>query len=172
MASLMENLIEVLDKESREYEALLELSMKKTPIIIQGDLEQLQKITDEEQEVVSRIHNLDKFRVEVTADIANVLNKDVEALKLPNLIQMLEGRPEEQKSLADVHSRLQTAVRSLEKVNNQNGELIKSSLELVEFDMGLIQMMRMAPETAEYNRGAHSAGNRMGVQSKSFDAKQ
>ena len=54
MASLMENLIEVLDKESREYESLLGLSMKKTPVIVSGNLEELAKITEEEQIVVSK----------------------------------------------------------------------------------------------------------------------
>ena len=92
MASLMENLIEILGQESSEYEGLLELSQKKTPIIVSGDLEELQKITDDEQEVVSRINRLEKKRMEVTADIANVLNKDVENLKLVNLIEMLAGQ--------------------------------------------------------------------------------
>ena len=66
MASLMENLIDVLDRESTEYEALLQLSQRKTSIIAGGDLAELQKITDEEQELVSRIHNLDKQRAGVT----------------------------------------------------------------------------------------------------------
>ena len=52
MASLMENLIDVLDRESAEYEALLQLAQRKTPIIAGGDLAELQKITDEEQELV------------------------------------------------------------------------------------------------------------------------
>lgn len=38
MASLMENLIDVLGRESTEYEALLQLSQRKTPIIAGGDL--------------------------------------------------------------------------------------------------------------------------------------
>lgn len=172
MASLMENLIDILDKESREYEGLLELSMKKTPVIVKGDLEQLQQITDEEQEVVGRIHGLEKKRTTVTADIADVLNKDVEKLKLPELIRMLEGRPAEQKHLARCHTRLQTAVSGLQKVNDQNRELITNALELVEFDMSILQSMRTAPETANYNRGAYSAGSTMGVQANGFDAKQ
>ncbi len=78
MASLMENLIEVLCQESDEYEGLLTLSQEKTRIIASADLEKLQKITDDEQEVVSRIARLEKRRTEVTADMANVLNKDVD----------------------------------------------------------------------------------------------
>ena len=82
MASLMENLIEVLCQESDEYEGLLDLSQKKTQIIASADLEELQRITDDEQELVDRLNRLEKKRVEVTKDIANVLNRDVESLKL------------------------------------------------------------------------------------------
>ena len=165
MASLMENLIDVLDRESTEYEALLQLSQRKTPIIAGGDLAELQKITDEEQELVSRIHNLDKQRAGVTADIADVLNRDVNDLKLPNLITMLSARPAEQQALADSHDRLQAAVRGLKRVNEQNSELL-------EFEMNLLQASKAAPETANYNRGAYNAGNTMGVIDHGFDAKQ
>ena len=172
MASLMENLIDVLRKESSEYEELLKLSREKTPIIVSGNLENLQKITDEEQELVGRIHHLDKKRMEVTADIANVLNKDVTALKLKNLIEMLSGRAEEAKSLTEVHDRLQSVVRELQRVNEHNSELLQESLEMIAFEMNLVQSMKTAPETANYNRGAYSAGDTMGVSSHGFDAKQ
>lgn len=172
MASLMENLIDVLNRECLEYEELLELSERKTPIIISGDLEALQKITDEEQITVGKIQNLDKKRVEVVADIANVLNKDVEHLKLKDFIQMLEARPAEQKQLASAHDRLQTSVRGLKRINEQNRELIANALELVEFDINLLHAMKTAPETANYNRGAYSSGSTMGVSSSGFDAKQ
>ena len=171
MASLMENLITVLDAESREYEGLLALSQKKTPIIVSGNLENLQKITDEEQEVVDRISHLEKKRVEVTADIANVLNKDVTTLKLVNLIEMLQGRPAEQNALAEAHDRLQAAVRELQRVNEQNKELLENALEMVEFEMNMLQAMRTAPETANYNRGAYTAGDTMGV-TRGFDTRQ
>ena len=161
MASLMENLIDVLGRESTEYEALLQLSQRKTPIIAGGDLAELQKITDEEQELVSRIHNLDRQRAGVTADIADVLNRDVKELKLPNLITMLSARPAEQ-----------AAVRGLKRVNEQNSELLNSALEMVEFEMNLLQAAKTAPETANYNRGAYNAGDTMGVIDHGFDAKQ
>lgn len=168
----MENLIEVLEQESREYEGLLDLSQKKTPVIVNGDLEQLQKITDDEQELVSRINNLDKKRVEVISDIANVLNRDVNTLKLANLIGMLAARPAEQAKLAEAHDRLQESVRGLKRINEQNKELLNNALELVEFEMNLIQASKAAPETANYNRGACSAGDTMGIAGGGFDAKQ
>lgn len=173
MASLMENLIEVLDSESQEYENLLGLSMKKTPVIISGDLDQLAKITDEEQVVVGRINRLEQRREEVFADVANVINKDVNTLMIPDLVDMLKTRPQEQQKLAKVHDRLGTAVHQVRRVNEQNRALIQNALEMVEFDINVLQSMKMAPETANYNKGAYNTGVHMGgMGGKGFDAKQ
>ncbi len=171
MASLMENLIEVLDRECDEYEGLLSVSQRKTPIIVSGNLENLQKITDEEQALVSRINNLERRRTEVTADIATVLNRDVTKLTLTNLIDMLAARPQEQSALIRSYDRLHQSVRALKRVNEQNGVLLRDALEMVEFEISMLQAAKAAPETANYNKGAYNAGETMGV-SRGFDAKQ
>ncbi len=167
----MEDLITVLNKENSEYETLLELSNKKTPIIVSGNLKELEKITDEEQIVVSRINPLEQKRTSLMKDIANVINKDVKTLKLVNLIQMLEERPQEQKKLAEIHDKLQITMKNMVRVNEHNRELIRVSSDLVEFDLLMIRAMKTAPETANYNRGAYAAGTVMG-QDTNFDAKQ
>lgn len=172
MASLMENLIEVLDLESSEYENLLGLSTKKTPVIVAGNMEELAKVTDEEQDAVSKINRLEQKRQEVFADIANVINKDVNTLMLTDLIEMLSSRPEEQQKLARVHDRLKSAVHEVKRVNEQNRVLIENALEMVEFDMNMLQAMKSAPETANYNRGACNTGTHMGAEASGFDAKQ
>ena len=148
MASLMETLIEVLEKENLEYKNLLDLSIRKTPAIVSEDLQALNKITDEEQIIVSRINHLDNQRSEAVDDIANVLNKDVTKLKIVDLIKMLEARPEEQAKLAAVFDSLRDNVRAVKRVNEQNRELIENALELVQFNMNILQSMNKAPETA------------------------
>ena len=172
MASLMEVLIDVLEQENQEYEKLLSLSMRKTSVIVSEDLAELTKITDEEQVVVSRINNLDNQRNEAVNDIANVLNKDVDKLKIVDLIKMLAARPEEQEKLAIVFDKLRVSVRSVKRVNEQNRELIQDALQLVQFNMNVLQAMNKAPETANYNKGAFSTGDRIGTSHKAFDAKQ
>lgn len=172
MASLMENLIEVLGQESEEYEGLLALSQKKMRIIASANLEDLQRITDDEQEVVGRLNRLEKRRIEVTADIANVLNKDVETMKLTNLIEMLSARPAEQAQLAAIHDRLSSVVREVQRINEQNKELLEEALELVSFEMNMLQAYKAAPETANYTRSAYNSGAQMGVDCGGFDAKQ
>ncbi|MBR1702230.1 MAG: flagellar protein FlgN [Lachnospiraceae bacterium] len=167
----MENLIDILGRESTEYEGLLEISQRKTPVIVSGNLEDLQKITDEEQNVVNKLNVLERERVQVTKDIATVLNRDVNKLTLTNLIGLLQARPAEQGALAELHDRLHRTVHELQRVNEQNGSLLKDALEMVEFEINMLQASRLAPETANYNRGAYSAGSTMGV-TRGFDAKQ
>ena len=172
MASLMENLIEVLDRESSEYENLLGLSMKKTPVIVAGNMEELAKVTEEEQDAVSRINKLEQKRQEAFADIANVINKDVNTLMLTDLIEMLKARTEEQQKLARVHDRLKSAVHEVKRVNEQNRILIENALEMVAFDLNMLQAMKSTPETANYNKGAYNTGVHMGAEVSGFDAKQ
>ena len=49
MASLIETLIDVLDKENTEYQGLLKLSEEKTTAIVNGNVERLQEILGLEQ---------------------------------------------------------------------------------------------------------------------------
>ncbi|MCI8692968.1 MAG: flagellar protein FlgN [Lachnospiraceae bacterium] len=168
----MENLIDTLGQESREYEQLLALTRKKTRIIASANLEDLQKITDDEQQIVSRISNLEKKRVEVTADIANVLNRDVTQLKLADLVDMMSGRAADQEKLAAVHDSLKVTVRELQRINEQNKTLLEDALEMVQFEMNLLQASKAAPETANYTRNAYNSGAQMGVSNGNFDAKQ
>ena len=172
MASLMEVLIDVLEQENQEYEKLLSLSMRKTSVIVSENLEELTKITDEEQFIVSRINNLDHQRNETVNDIANVLNKDVTKLKIVDLINMLAARPQEQAKLASVFDELRRNVRAVKRINEQNRELIENALELVQLNMQVLQSMNKAPETANYNRGAYNTGDVIGTVNKAFDAKQ
>ena len=172
MASLIESLISVLEQENSEYEILLELSRKKTPVIVRGDIPRLQEITDEEQNVIDRIHHLEVKREEHIRDIANVINRDVGELKLENLIQLLGKSPEDQKKLSEIHEKLRVTLSQMQNINAQNRELLTGALEMVEFDLNLLQSLRRAPETANYNKGAYSAGSVIGTYAGGFDAKQ
>lgn len=172
MASLIEELMTTLESEITEYNKLLELTKKKTPIIVKGDMEQLRLVTDEEQSVADAIAALDVKRASVTKDIAEVINKDVESLKLSVLIEMLVKQPQEQQRLANITDRLKTVVNSVKMINDQNKELIAHSLEMVEFDLNLIKSMRQAPETNNYGRSAVNDGSILGGTTGGFDAKQ
>ena len=171
MASLIEELIDTLNKENDEYGRLLELSKRKSAVIVSRDIPALEKITDDEQDVMTTIGRLDAKREQVTRDIADVINKDVESLKLSVLIDLLSKQPEEQRQLSKVHDKLKVTVQSVRAINESNRQLIEQSLEMVDFDLNMITSMRQAPETNNYGRSAMSVGETLGSV-RGFDAKQ
>ncbi len=172
MASIMETLLEVLEQEAAQYEELLELSKKKTAIIVANDINALVSLTDREQVVVDGIAQLDRKRETAMKDVADVMNKKADDFKLSELVDLLGSRPVEQKRLAAVTDRLRQITTDMRPVNNQNRELIESTLEMVEFDLNLVRGMKAAPETAQYTSGGYNAGNRLGTVNGKFDAKQ
>lgn len=172
MASLLENLIDVLDSETGQYEQLVTLAESKTSAIVAGDIENLGKIMEEEQEIVGRIQGMEMKRNKFLADIANVVNRDVETLKLIDLIQMLESMPDQQQKLADVQKHMRTTIDKLREANGKNQMLLSERLDMVNFNLDMIRAMKSAPQTANYSKDAYTNGQSLGILHGGFDAKQ
>ncbi len=170
MASLMDDLVQVLASENEEYEKLAELSKQKKQVIIDANVPALEKIVDLEQDVTSRIQNLDNRRMKVMKDMAVVLNKQEKDFTLDTVIEMLDSQPKEQERLQNVKKQLKTTLAEVRKINEQNQTLLNQALEMVEFDLTLFRSMRTAPETANYNKNAYNTGDILG--GSGFDAKQ
>ena len=120
---------------------------------------------------MTTIGNVDSKRAQVTRDIADVINKDVETLKLSVLIDLLSKQPDEQQRLSEIHDKLKRTVESVRMINESNRQLIEQSLEMVDFDINMMRAMRQAPETNNYGPGAVSRGETLGSV-RGFDAKQ
>ncbi len=173
MASLIENLISILEAENEEYKLLLELSKEKTPVLVKGDLETLRKIIEKEQFYTDKVASLEKMREEVVGDIATVLNKDVNTLTIRSIVELLKGQEKEQRALSQVHDELKRTLKDMVVFNDRNKELIQNSLELVQFEINLMNSARQMPETANYTKDAYNVnypGN--GRNSGGFDTKQ
>ncbi len=170
MASLMENLLSILDRENSEYEHLIELSTAKRQIIIDGNIPGLEEITGQEQDITSNIKNLENKRREVINDMAIVLSKDAKDLTLTNMIAFLNKQPKEQEKLREIQERLKGTIEQMVEINQQNEALLQQALEMVEFDLTLFKSLRQAPTTANYDKNAYNTGDILG--SSGFDAQQ
>lgn len=170
MASLIDTLIDVLDKENTEYETLLELSMEKTGIIVEGNVKALNEMVVREQQVVERITALEKKRTETTNDIAMVLNRKPDTLTLEHLAELLAGQETESTALRRIHDKLKTTLGNMVRVNESNKQLLQESIDMADFEINIMQSMRQAPATANYSDSGYT-GESFGA-SGSFDAKQ
>lgn len=170
MASLMENFMDVLERENGEYERLAALSLEKRQIIIDGNIPALEEITDREQEITSILKNLENKREEVVNDMSIVLSKKPEELTITNMIAFLNKQPEEQRKLTDLRERLRDTLQKMADINGQNEVLLNHAMEMTEFDLTLFRSMHQAPTTANYDRQANNTGDLLG--NGGFDAKQ
>ena len=94
MASLMEELITVLSREKEIYEKLIPISERKTVVLIREDLQELQKVTDEEQQLLDAAYAADKKREKIIENIGIVLNRDPKELDLTTLARLMARRSE------------------------------------------------------------------------------
>lgn len=171
MASLIDELINILEKEYEVYQQLIPIVEEKTQVIVKNDLISLQEITDKEQQAIDKINSLEHKRETVVNDIQTVINHKTGEFNLQKLIKLLEKQPKEQKALSIIHDKLKSTIQRLVKANNRNKALIQQSLEMIEFSMNFIQSTRMSPGNNTYTKGAseymaQSPGTGM------FDAKQ
>ena len=171
MASLIDELVEVLDKENDEYEVMLTLSTEKTSTIVKNDIEQLQAVLVKEQAQIERINVLEKQREDTIRDICKVIKVDPGQLTVKALIDLLAKKPDEQAKLMRVHTKLKKTLDQVVRVNENNKALTRESMEILEFEMNLLKGLKMAPETNNYTKGAYSAGG-TDTGAGAFDAKQ
>lgn len=99
MASLIEELLSVMDGEKKNYDSILEMSDSKREAIINGDIDSLESITSREEDIADDLASLENRRRRILGDMAVVLGRDGEDITVSELIDLLDGQPEEQKSL-------------------------------------------------------------------------
>ena len=171
MASLMEELINVLQQEQEQYSELLTVSLEKTAVIVSNNLTRLQEIAVQEQDILDILVNLDRKRDTCMQSIASVMNRKPKHLTVTQIIDMMEGQPEYQNVLAKLHGQLKSTVEQLRQVSTHNQDLLSEAIEMTEFEINLVQSLNQAPETANYGKGTYS-GATLGTSVSSFDAKQ
>ena len=162
MASLVEELVTVLEEEEKIYQTLISYGEKKTDILIRADVPELEKLTC--HDLVTHSNQ----QVQLLKDIANVLGRTEEKMTVTRLITLLESQPDVQKKLTEARDRLLAAADRMNHLNDQNVALIKQAIELNEFDLTLFKSLRQAPETANYDKTACNTGSLLG--SSGFDA--
>lgn len=175
MASLIENLIAGLNEEYVIYEELLNLSMDKTTVIVANNLEMLKDITDREQELVDIITGYEFRRRDTIKNIGIVINKKPSELKISDIADFLKDQPEFRMPLIEINEKLRIIAEKLKGINIHNKALIEESLEMIGFNINLLQNLSRAPETANYSKDILKKQNGYNIGSsktKGFDSKQ
>ena len=162
MASLVEELVTVLEEEEKIYQTLISYGEKKTDILIRADVPELEKLTCLEQLASDDLVTHSNQQVQLLKDIANVLGRTEEKMTVTRLIDLLDTQPEIQKKLTIARNNLIETANKMQSLNEQNMVLIQQAIEINEFDLTLFKSLRQAPETANYDKSAYNTGSLLG----------
>lgn len=170
MASLVEDLVTVLNEEEQLYRRFIEYGEKKRQILIDSDVPALEQLTSLEQMTSDELLSLSNRQIQILKDIATVIGKTGEKLTVTKLVGYLGSQPDIQTKLQEARDGLLDAAGQVQELNRTNEALLKQAMELTEFNITLFRSMRQAPETANYDKNAYNTGTLLG--SSGFDAKQ
>ena len=99
MASLVEELINVLTEEEKVYRTLAANGEKKRQIIIDADITALEAITDLDQQAGDELLNKSNKQVSLQTYIDDILGKSDEKMTVTRLIGYLGTQPDIQAKL-------------------------------------------------------------------------
>jgi len=163
MAGMITQLVEVMNQQVERHIELHGLSLEEKDAIIQNDIDALQKLVSLKNIVISQNNRLEKQRMSFVHDIAEVLGLKEKDLTLSQLIDIMEGKPE-QADIIDAGNRLKEAMEKLKTANDENRELLESAIEFVEYSLNALRST-IDPEPVEIPTIKKPAGSSDGASS-------
>ena len=159
MAGMMTQLIDILSEQATRCEELLGLALEKRDVIVKNDVEELTKITNLENLVISQNNRLERQRESLAKDIADVLGKRGQQMDIATLIEAMEGQAE-QAPLREVGDRLRDVLAKLKEANDFNEILVKNALDYIDYSLNLIRTSEQieGPQYPEQVKSAPTSG--------------
>jgi flagellar biosynthesis/type III secretory pathway chaperone len=152
----LERLKSVLQAEAEVYEELLKLAEVKQRILIDGKVPELEQVIKEEESLVAQVKQLEERRMEVHEQLADWFAVPLQDLILTR-IAALAPEPHAGE-LAGIHRNMARTLALLGKLNQQNTQLVKQSLDYVNFSLNLIIGANDVPTYAEQRKGQKKTG--------------
>ncbi|NPV91568.1 MAG: flagellar protein FlgN [Firmicutes bacterium] len=135
MDQRINELISVMREQVKIIDLFRELGESKTPALVKGRYEELERIIKVEELLIVEMGHLERQRVEGSQEIAQLLQIPVEEISISRLQSEFAGCSEELESIKD---QLLVGSRELGELNQLNNELIEQSLRHLDFTVQLL----------------------------------
>jgi len=129
-------LIENLKNQLQAYKELTDLAEEKSNILVKGNIELLEDITEVEQMLILKLGKLEKERFALMNQIAEKTGKNVSEIKNNILRDFLSS--EEIGAFSAVSDELKTVLLYLSEKNETNEKLIRNTLDYIDFSIKLL----------------------------------
>lgn len=132
---LVNDLIDVLDQEAKTYDDILKISKNKTNIIVEGKVNELEKIVKLEQSLVLQMSKMEDQRERLISKISGIIGIEPEKITIKSLITHVDKKQGE--ILKKQQEGIAETLKELGGSNDLNSKLIKNSLDYIRFSLNL-----------------------------------
>lgn len=136
MEEKVNGLLILLEQEAEFYENLLDISLKEQKSIVSGKVDEIEKITKEKEKIILEINKLEKARLLIWKDLSEKFSLAPSDLTLVRLQEKLGEKYSEKLNI--LQKRIETVVHKLKNIAESNAELIKTSLDYIQFSLNLL----------------------------------
>lgn len=169
MSTLIEDLVDTLEQQCVLYEELLLIAKEKRKVIINNDVELLKQMTSAEIVITNKTQKLEKKRMESVSDIALVLGKSEKDLTIYKIVDLVNTE-EDKANISAVATRIRKVIDELKIENDNNGALIQSALEYIDFNLNVVRSAQ--GQTTDNYKANDKRKNLSNAQKSSFEARQ
>jgi len=154
MAGMITQLVEIMNEQAERYNELLGLSFEEKDILINNEVEELQKLTNLKNIVVTQNNRLEKKRIALVESIAEAMGRTDKDIDLAKLVEIIGDQPEAEQ-LETIGKQLKETLHKLKEANDLNRQLLESSIEYLEYSINMVRSS-VNPEPLEFpDRGAN-----------------
>lgn len=135
MSKCIEQLKDTLIKENELYSQVLKLAEKKTEVVADRNIKELENITKQEQQYIMTMGTFEKIRRSILVNIGEELH-----IKQPESISELILSLEEDTGaeIDKLRDNILETIDKIKNINKGNEKLINQSLEYVNFSLELL----------------------------------
>ena len=146
MSKYVERLIEFLATEEAVYKQLLDYSDLKRKAIVDGDIEELDRIVTEEEQLIDQITKAENARNLLTDEMSGTYNVPAESITVTSWPEKIDE--ETSSKLEMLQNQLQEVLQELDRQNQINAKLIEVHLSYIDF---LFDSATHTKETTAYS---------------------
>ena len=135
--ALWQQIVDVLKEQMFLYQAMFELAEKKSQLVVDGKVRELEKLVLAEENLLTQGGKLELHRQELQEKLKDSLALHTEQLTLRLLIEHAprEWRP----VLTECEEGLLQSLEQLGRQNQLNGQLLENALRLVNYQLSILE---------------------------------
>lgn len=150
------NLINILKRETNHYKKLFSLLKKEQDAIVKGEINSIVEAIKQKETITLELRIMEEARLALISKISNSLRISTDNLTIGKIIEVSET--EQSENLKKIKEELCRMLDMIQKINQKNAVLLEHSIEHIKGMMNLFSKVISTNKTYQ-NTGQLSTGN-------------